>query len=277
MHMIDDHGIVRWFSSELNARKATCLSRGMRDMRLDAAPLKFADLFKTNELPSLPSQWGHDWLGVNWGMYGNDHAGNCVAAGGGHENMYWSLATRKQMPRFTNTSLRNYSDMLVASGHPPYDIHDPTTDLGLDPIAAAEFRRKVGLLDDTGLRHKDDAYVGISNLHYAFVASYTLGISGFGFQLPDTAEDEFAAKRPWADTTRPPSGGHYVPLVGCNSQGYYVFITWGGYQAATPAWVAKYFVGAVGYVNQEYLRVDGTTPEGFNEAALNDYLMSLKQ
>lgn len=276
MHTSDENDIRRWSTEEPNARKVKSLVRGMREMTLDKAPLRFSNLFDVNNLPALPSHWGHWWLGLDWGMYGNDKAGNCVDAGGEHENMYWCCSTKKQIPRFTNTSLQNYSDMLVASGGSPYDPNDPSTDTGLNPIDAAAWRQSTGFLDDAGNRHKDDAFIAIANLHHAYLASFVLGVCGFGFNLPDSAEEEFAQKRPWSDTSQKPSGGHYVPLVGRNSHGMYVFITWGAYQAATPAWVAHYFMGAVGYVNREYLRVDGTTPEGFNETALDEYLASLK-
>lgn len=270
-----------WTADGPNARNITHLARGMTDMTPTAAPLMFSDIFR-GPLPALPSTWGHDRLGVIWGILENDHVGNCVDAGGEHEHMYWALTSKRPLPRFTNTSMRNYSDMLAAAPNGvPYDPHardkkgHNPTDAGLNPITAAEWRRTVGFLDDNGDRHKDDAYAGITDLEQAYYTSYVLGVCGCGFGMPMTAEHEFVENKVWSDTSKAAVSGHYVPLVGRNSRGLYVFISWGHYQAATPAWVEKYFVGACGYVNKAYLNANGYTPEGLDLAALEEYLASV--
>lgn len=255
------------------------LRRGMKPWRHDAIPLKLSHYIRRDKLPPVPAAFGHvTRQGIPWGMDANDVFGCCVTAGGEHEHMVWALSTGRSLPWFgTQVSEQNYSDMLVAEGGQPLDPSDPSTDTGLDPVQAAAWRKQVGLLDAHGARHKVDAYVAIDQIEDLDLACYLFGVCGCGFQLPDSAEDEFSAHKPWTDTSGDPDGGHYVPLVGKNSNGERYFITWGELQGATDAWIQKYLVGAVAYVSREYILATGRSPEGIDWATLEADLQSLPQ
>jgi hypothetical protein len=68
----------------------------------------------------------------------------------------------------------------------------------------------------------------------------------------------------------PGGDGHYIPCIGRNSLGFFLFVTWGRLQAATPAWVQTYMDEGLVYISRERLNGQGLSPQGFNAAALED-------
>lgn len=253
------------------------LRRGMKPWRRDAIALRLSRYVRRDRLPAVPAQYGLvGGSAVAWGMQANDAAGDCVIAGAEHETMTWKLATGQPVPAFGDSvSIANYSAALVAEGHSPYNPQVPSTDTGLDPVAAASWRQKVGLRDAAGNVHKIDAFVSLDTPEELDLAAYLFGACGVGFNLPDTAEDQFAQHVPWSDTSGPGTGGHYVPLVGRNSNGIRFFITWGALQGATADWISTYLVGAVAYLSREYMMATGKSPDGIDWKQLASDLHAL--
>ena len=68
-------------------------------------------------------------------------------------------------------------------------------------------------------------------------------------------------------------GGHYVPVIGRNSAGNFLVITWGRLHAATPEFVTKYMDEGIAYLSLEYLK-NNLSPEG---VALDELQRQLQQ
>lgn len=246
---------------------------GKKPAREDAVKLKFASYFKSASLPIPPMIFGTPWLIQQWGPLGNLDYGDCVWAGAAHETMLLRAEASASVPTFTSkTVLADYAAGTAVPG-PAFNPSDPTTDNGTDVQTAAAYRQNTGIIDLFGNRHKIEIYTAlhVGDLSQLALATYLLGATGIGVNLPSSAEDQFNRAEPWdvvqGDTS---VGGHYIPCVGRNGHGNYLFVTWGRLQAATPAWVKANMDEGIAYVSAERLNTQGLSPEGFNSTALLD-------
>ena len=260
--------------------------RGMLPYRREAMRLRFADVVNKTKLPPLPRPpFGHisnrpplmqGTRVAEWGMLGNNLAGDCVIAGRCHETMLFAQATKRPVPRFTSANaLAEYSKVLVASGQPPFDPNNAETDAGLDPVAMAAYCQTVGLQDADGQFHKIDAFCDLADVEELMYAIHLFGAAGLGMNIPDSAETQFSQNHIWDDLHSQGSGGHYTASMGVNSRGHLVQCTWGGIQGTTPQYVERYWAGAVCYLSKEYILASGLSPEQINYAALDAYLVEL--
>lgn len=246
------------------------LKLGKTPARPGAMKFKFTDFVDKIALPTPPTNFGHEGLIPAWGMLANDQYGDCVFAGAAHETMLWN-AEAKRVTAFTNKSV--LSDYSAVTGFNP---KDPSTDNGTDMQAAASYRRKTGMKDAKGKRHKIAAYLAIKpgdvpNLRRAM---YLFGAVGIGIAFPASAMDQFNAGKPWTVVSRSPiEGGHYIPAIAWRN-GKAVCVTWGKLQGMASAFYAKYCDEVVCYVSEEMLTA-GKSPEGFDRAALLDALKTL--
>ena len=250
---------------------------GLKFGKLPARPgsisFKFKDFFNLDALPRPPAVYGHQ-LGTHWGMLANDQYGDCVWAGAAHEHMMWTRIGVAPDAAFTSPNV--LADYSAVTGFNPAK---PDSDQGTDMQEAASYRRKVGIIDKDGVRHKIDAYLGINpkNVSRLAIASYLFGAVGVGIQVPDSCEDQFDAGKPW--TVVPDSqivGGHYVPLVGRNRNGHFLVVTWGRLHAVTPDFLKTYADEAVMYLTTEMMNAKGLTMEGFDVASLKASLQKLE-
>jgi hypothetical protein len=260
--------------------KVVAGKRGMLPLRPGKFGLSFGDLLLRSQLPQLPQRFGHIMAQPpgGFGMMGNAVASDCVCAGAIHEIMTHHIATQRPLPPFSEQgALREYSKLLVAEGGAPWDPANPKTDTGLDPQKVAQYRQDVGILDDDGVAHKVQAYALIQDLNDAMYGSYFFGAAGVGLMLPNTAEKQFNNHHVWDDmrSAPKPQNGHYVVLVDRNSAGNLVLLTWGSLHAATPAYLERYWAGAIAPLSSEYLLASGVSPEGFNTEALQNYLAAI--
>jgi hypothetical protein len=245
------------------------LRRGMAPWQPEAIKLKMSDYLVLSAVPPVPATFGHVHSPApsgGWGLLGNDKAGDCVLAGAAHETIVWAWATRRPIPRFTAPNvLKQY--YALAGG----------ADGGLDPIATAKWRCSNGLADADGDIHKVKAFGAISGTAELEQATYLFGVCGVGAALPDSAEQQFQNREPWSDLSSEPNkkNGHYFVVVGKNSKGNYMVVTWGRLQAMTPAYFDRYAVGGLCYFSQEYLTETGKSPELFDEAQLDADLAAL--
>ena len=229
--------------------------------------LSFGTYFKAAKLPPVPTRFGRPWLVQTWGVFGNDIAGDCVWAGAAHETMMFSADVGSSVLFDTQEVLSDYS---AVTG---YVYGDDSTDQGTDMTEAAAYRQKTGIIDADGQRHKIDVYASLRNgdLGQLKLAAYLLGAVGVGVNFPDTAMDQFNNGDVWdIEASSKNAGGHYIPCIGRNSVGNFLFVTWGRLQAATPAWVRQYMNGGIAYLSRERLSARGLSPQGFNLAQLND-------
>ena len=246
------------------------LRLGKTPARLGAVTFKLTDYLTT--LPTPPANFGHEGLVSSWGMLGNDAVGDCVLAGGAHETEMWCDEGGTSAP-FTAASV--LSDYSAITG---YDPSDPSTDKGTDMQAAASYRRKTGLLDANGNRHKVGAYLSITpgNVHEHLTALYLFGAVGVGLTLPESAMTQFGKGLYWSYNSRSPvAGGHYVPLVAKRGT-HLVCVTWGRLQSMTQRFFSACNDESIVYLSPEMLNGQGKSPEGFNLAQLNADLAALK-
>jgi hypothetical protein len=244
------------------------LKLGKLPARPDAVRLKLSTYSGT--LPTPPASFGWDYLVKpnTWGMLGNDQVGDCVIAGGLHETLLYRASARLTTPLSTACAIKNYE--LIAG----YNPNDPSTDQGTDMEAAAKYRRKTGLVDADGKRHKIAAYVALDpgNVSQLLAAAWIFGAVGVGIEFPAFAMDEFDAGKAW-DVQRANAkieGGHYIPMVSA-ANGVPQIVTWGKKIAMTPAFYKKFADEAVVYLSTEML-TNGVNLAGFKLAQLQDDL-----
>jgi hypothetical protein len=242
--------------------------------RCPSAPEKVAKRLQLTDfadvpyiLPKIPQDFGHEMVvpARGWGMNLNDKLGDCVIAGAYHEHKLWNAVAGRRFAYTDDRVLEMYEDIAG------YDPNRPETDGGTDMAAAASYRRRLGILDTRGKRHKIDAYVALEagNWEQLRVCMYLFGAAAIGMVFTDKNSDQFDAGKPWDyDPAAKPEGGHYVPAVG-DRQGIISCVTWGALQGMTRKCYDKQVDEALGYVSKEYLTTKGKkTPEGFDLPAL---------
>jgi hypothetical protein len=239
------------------------LKLGKTPARPGAVKLKLANYLDTSALPKPPTSFGHERLVTQWGMLGNDTAGCCVWSGAGHETMLWNREAGRSVNITTTSTLRNYS---LVTGYNP---NDPSTDQGTDMQVAASYRRKTGLLDADGKRHKVGAYVALEpgNLTQLWYALYLFDGLGIGVEFPAQWMDAFNARRMWTKVSRPKiEGGHYISGMAKRGGGATV-ISWGAPVGMTGAGYQQFNDETIAYLTEEKLTA-GKSLEGFDLAQL---------
>jgi hypothetical protein len=238
---------------------------------------KFADFAAGVTLPPAPSRFGHGNAYPDWNMFGNDQYGDCVWAGAAHEHMLFNKVVHHVDVAFDDACV--LGDYAAVTG---FDPSDPSTDNGTSVHDALSYRRKTGIVDANGVRHKIGAYVALDpkNWEHLEQAAYIFGAVGIGFEFPETAMDQFHAGEPWdyVPGSPPPKDGHYVPVVGSlHAQDRATAITWGKRQVFTVAFYEQYNDEAWVYITPEELHGDGTGLHGFDTEKLNSYLAALRR
>jgi hypothetical protein len=245
------------------------LKLGKLPARPNAVKFKLRNYLAGTQAIKVPADFGHEeWTNppISWGMYGNDVYGDCVIAGGAHEEVLWNRMGGRVIGFQTSDLLKDFS---AITGQPP------SATVGADMQQAASYRRSVGLLDASGVRRKIGAYLEISpgNLSELYTAMYLFGAVGIGIQFPTTAFDQFRRHKAWAVVSGATiDAGHYIPAIALRSN--IVIVTWGRFQAMRPSFYSAYCDEAVAYVSPEAL-VAGKSPEGFDYAALVNDLQAL--
>lgn len=244
---------------------------GKKPARKNAVLFKLSNYVDKRVLPKPPKSFGHeDLISPNaWQMLGNDQYGDCVFAGAAHETMLWNAEAGSQV-NFTDKAV--LSDYSTVTG---FDPNDPASDQGTDMQEAASYRRKTGIVDAKGKRHKVVAYLALTpgDISDLYVAMYLFGGVGFGFRFPKSAAAQFDAGKPWRVVARSPiEGGHYVPLVAHRNS--ILCVTWGRVQHMSLAFYKHYNDESVVYISEERLK-DGKSLEGFNLAQLKADLAQL--
>lgn len=230
---------------------------GKLPARKDSIKLKLVDYL--GALPPAPSKYSHTALETApWEMLGNDQVGDCVLAGAGHETMLWNAEAKKTVTITTKNALSDYS---AITGYNP---NDPNSDQGTDMQVAASYRKKTGIIDAKGQRHKVGAYLAVTPSKDLFKQSmYLFGTVGIGIEFPASAMTQFNQGKNWTIVKGSKiEGGHYIPAVGYDSRYVYV-ITWGKLIKASWGFILKYTDESVVYLSSEFL-TGGVSLEGFN-------------
>jgi len=238
---------------------------GKKPAREDAVTFRFARYFDKSALPTPPLRFGRFRRVKQWGVLGNNDYGDCVWAGAAHEHMMWHAANQKAV-KFSDASV--LSDYADATGFNP---GDPNSDQGSDMGEAASYRRKKGISSVDGIRHKIDAYVSIHAGDYdtTMLATYLFGAVGIGIQFPESAADQFKYAQPWdLKSGSRLEGGHYIPVVGRNSAGHILCVTWGRLHAMTRGFFEAYCDEICVYLSMDWLNNELISPEGYDLVAL---------
>ncbi len=248
--------------------------------------LQWSSLAARVQMPSVPARFGHANLFQDWWMLGNgpddsvkpgfQGAGDCVWAGAAHEHRLINKLVHKVDVQFTGADV--ISDYAAVTG---YDPDDPSTDNGTDVHEALDYRRKIGIRDAKGVRHKIGAYVAIdpNNWDHLRQAAFIFGAVGIGFEFPNSAWDQFDHGRPWdvVPNDGGNDGGHYVPIMGAPSADKVGVVSWGKRQEMTRAFYEKYNDETWVYITPEELNEKGTGLHGFDMTKLNQFLSALKK
>lgn len=224
-------------------------------------------------LPTVPARFGYGTAFKDWHMLGNDRYGDCVWAGSAHEVMLWTKVGAAPTASFTDTAV--LSDYSAMTG---FDPNDPSTDQGTDMRQALLYRKKTGVLDAHGQRHRIGGFVKLEpgNWTQLLQATFVFGACAMGFQFPDTAMTQFNQGKPWDVVTGAQiEGGHYVPVVGSTSSSKKVAcVTWGKRQELTRAFYTAYNDESFAVLSPEILNTAGVF-RGFDLTALKADLAAL--
>lgn len=208
-----------------------------------------------------------------WGVLGNADAGDCVFAGGAHEEMTYAKVLLGQIVPFTDESV--LSDYAAVTG---YDPNDPDTDQGAYTKDALRYRQHVGLRDGSGERHKIGPYVRLDahDWDQLLAAIWTFGTVGVGFDFPRSAMDQFIARQPWSYVPGSPNeGGHYVCALGSmDPTSEITVVSWGRRQIMTREFYERYNDEAWTYV-PGVTRPDGTSLHHVDLPTLYDDLEAI--
>lgn len=244
---------------------------GKKPFVADERDISFSAVLETVALPTPPVRFGHGTLFSNWGMLGNDQYGDCVFAGGAHEVMLTNKLAGRVVLFDDKHVLADYG---AVTGFTP---DNPDSDQGTDVRVALGYRRRTGLADSKGARHKIGAYVSIQprNWDELMQAVYVFSAVGIGFEFPASAMTQFNRGLPWDVVPGSPiEGGHYVPVVGRSSRSTAGVVTWGRRQGMTRAFYETYNDEAWAIVFPEELR-NGVTERGMDLSQLQHALAAL--
>jgi len=97
------------------------------------------------------------------------------------------------------------SDYSAATG---FDPNDPSTDQGTDMQAAASYRKKTGIRDAKGKRHKIDGYLAIRSPYELKQAVWLFGAAGLGVEFPKSAMKQFDASKLFTGENSGNTAGH---------------------------------------------------------------------
>lgn len=251
------------------------MKRGLKPHTPDRRDLRLANYLAP--LPKPPAQFGHGDVVEDWGVLGNDEWGDCFWAGAAHETMLLGrLGGHK--PEFSDQSvLDTYGTYLGAYGRAGLEAK-PSLDQGTEPREGARYRAKNGVTDSRGQAHRIGAYLWLErgDVEQLEQALYIFQVVGAGFELPQSAEEQFSREQTW-DVVRgsPILGGHYVPLIGKNALGPLEGVSWGQRVLISADFYRRYNQASLVYVSASQLK-DGKTPEGFSKEQLLEDLNALK-
>lgn len=233
--------------------------------------MEFGDYASTRKLATPPTEFGHENLVTDWGVLGNQLAGCCAFSGSAHETMLWT-AEAGAMAQFTDDSVLAEYGALTG-----YDPQTGADDNGTNVVELLSYRRKSGLADVSGKRHKIGAYVKLKpgNLTELRYASYYFDGVGIGVQFPEQWMDAFNAGRFVWDQVDDPNyvGGHYISDVAWRNNAP-VIITWGQPVELTPAGYEQNADEVYAYLSLEKM-INGVDLQGLNVAAMQDDIKQL--
>lgn len=206
----------------------------------------------------------------NWGMLANDEYGDCVWAGAAHEHLLWATLGGHKVSFLPENVLSDYA---AVTG---FDPATGDNDNGTMMRDAMNYRRKTGVLDSMGHRHKIGGFCALEpgNWTQLLQALNIFDAVAIGVEVPSSAMDQFRANKPWTVVAGSHVvGGHYIPVISRPGQLTTKVVTWSRLQSMTQAFYSRYNDESYGLFSIETL-VAGKSPEGFN---LADFRAAISQ
>lgn len=236
--------------------------RGGRLPHDDSRPaIKLAEILDKKHLVPPESA---DWLSTvppyGWGMLGNDLLGDCTCAGVGHKRIGDVWANQGTLLEVTTPEVVSFYENF---GYRP---DDPNSDQGAYCQKVLETWCKIGFLGEKPVAF---AKIKVSNLNEVKAAIALFGQIYCGFDVPQSAEDQFNAGETWTVVPGSPDiGGHCVTLGAYDADGP-TCVTWARLQKMTWDFFKKYFREAYVTVGpDDYNPATGRTRDGLDGAAL---------
>ena len=196
--------------------------------------------YATTRLPLPPASVGVP--NASYPMDGNDQYGDCTIAGVAHLLAAWNAEVDESDPVPNQTEVVN--QYFTLTGGP---------DTGLNEHNVLETWRTAGLWGN-----KIDAYVPVdpkdlTELHQA-VAFY--GGVYLGVAVPQSAQQQFQAGKPWTVVPGSPVlGGHCIVGLGYSPHGL-LCATWGGVAEVTYPWLTAYLEEAWAVIPQQFVEAE---------------------
>ncbi len=205
-----------------------------------------------------------DWYSkvTDWGMLGNDNAGDCTFAGDGHIALQQSTYGGKPVAITTAEAIAAYS---AVTGYDP-SARDASgqnpTDKGTTIQKALEYFRVTGFAG-----FKISAYGKVQTSNHTAVkrAIDEFGALSIGMNLPNTALGQFDNGEPFDVVKGSQSdGGHCMAVFGYDAKFVYV-VTWGKICRMTWAFWDAFVEEAWAVVTQAWDAISGMPLEAFGE------------
>lgn len=192
------------------------------------------------------------------GMMVNDNIGDCVEAAAGHLIQSWTANAVAQIILPDSAIIRWYSQL---TGYIP---GNESTDNGTDMLTAVKAWKNSGLVG-----HKLTAFASINptNITELQYAIYLLGGAYIGVNVPDYAMQSSVWDYMPGESYNI-IGGHCIPLLDFDSQGWFWCVTWGQIIPVSMRFINQFCDEAYGCVSTDFLERTAFTPMGFNIAQM---------
>ncbi len=251
---------------------------GKLPKKVDSRTLALAR-YLTAAVPAPPPSVDYGGAVLDWGMLGNDTAGDCAWAGQAHADMLWvANAQRQQLAITTDQVLQAYEQV---TGYNPGDVQPDgsnPTDKGTALLDALKYWRATGIDQQT-----ITAFVEIdpTNSDHVKQGLNLFGTLYLGVQLPNSVLPHPPSPiPPWTvapdgtpDNQPDPKNGHCVIYCAYDANGL-TAVTWGQTVRVSWAFHAAYCDELYAMLSPSWFK-DGTDPEGINIAALTADLQQI--
>lgn len=208
--------------------------------------------FLASDFPTPPPTLDYRGGITQWGMLGNDRAGDCVWAAILHSIMARIAVVTGKLITFTDAdALGLYS---AVTG---YDPATGANDNGTDIVTALEYWKANGIF---GHKIAGWATVDPTNPIEVRVATQIFGPLIAGVNLPRSAELQTDAGQPWSVVPFSPDlGGHCIPYSAYGDSGE-TCETWGADQAIAEGFTQRKCDELYLVISEDWLDAQGFSP-----------------
>jgi hypothetical protein len=203
--------------------------------------------------------WSYKVPEDQWGVLGNDVAGDCVIAMAMHMIMNWTAHTGTMKTFSTEQALELYSSLTG------FDPITGANDNGLGMTDFLNYWQTTGIYGDKILGW---ASFNATAPNTFSQAEWLFGGAAIGVQFPKSAMTQFDASEAWSVVPDSPTdGGHALPFFNFGSKGRKC-VTWGQQQDAQNAWLTSQVDEAYAVITQQWFDTVDVAPNHFKKDQL---------